>query len=120
MNSKTTLPISEARKKIFHIAKEVQKPDIYYTITQKGRPKAVIMSAEEFESWQETMEIMSDPELMAEIRQTKEDFEKGRMDKFTTWEEMQKQFGWKLADKPKKKYVSSNFQKKRAKKSRKN
>ena len=120
MNSKNTLPISEARKKIFLIAEEVQKPGTHYTLTQKGRPKAVIMSADEFESWQETIEIMSDPKLMEEIRQTKEDFEKGRMDKFITWEEMQKKLGWNLADNSGEKYVSNHFQKKRRKKSRKN
>jgi len=58
MNTKTTLPISEARGKNFSkIVDEIQKMGAYYTITDKGRPKAVIMSAEEFESWQETLEV---------------------------------------------------------------
>lgn len=35
MRIKTTIPISEARKKIFKIAEEVQKPDNYYTLTEK-------------------------------------------------------------------------------------
>lgn len=64
MNTQTTLSISEARKKIFKIAQEVQKPYIHYTLTEKGRPYAVIISADEFESWQETLEVMQDfPDL---------------------------------------------------------
>lgn len=50
MNTKTTVPISEARKNIFSIASEVQNPNVYYTLTERGRPKAVLISAEKFES----------------------------------------------------------------------
>ncbi len=56
MDVKTTLPISEARKKIFAIARAVQRPGTVYTFTEKGRPAAVMISAEEFESLIETIE----------------------------------------------------------------
>lgn len=78
MNTKTTVPISEARKNIFKIAEDVQKPDTYYTLTEKGRAKMVVMSADEFDSWQETMEIMANPRLMKEIHGARSDFEKGK------------------------------------------
>lgn len=45
----TTIPISEARKNIFSIAEEVQNPNVHYTLTERGRPKIVILSAEKFE-----------------------------------------------------------------------
>jgi PHD/YefM family antitoxin component YafN of YafNO toxin-antitoxin module len=38
-------------------------------ITKNGRPAAVLVSPEEFESWKETIEIVSSPDLMEEIRQ---------------------------------------------------
>lgn len=120
MRAKTTLSISEARKKIFQIADEVQKPSVYYTLTQNGRPKVVIMSAEEFESWQETMEIMADPELVAEIKQTEKDFEEGRMENFISWEEAKKELGYLLADKPKKSYVSRRPKQRSPERSKKN
>ena len=37
------------------------------TITYEGHPAGVLMSVEDFEGWQETMEIMSDPTQAAEI-----------------------------------------------------
>ena len=77
MNAKTTLSISEARKKIFKIADEVQKSDVHYTLTEKGKPKVVVMSADEFDSWQETIEIVHDRELMERIRSAEEEIEKG-------------------------------------------
>ncbi|MFZ5982694.1 MAG: type II toxin-antitoxin system Phd/YefM family antitoxin [Patescibacteria group bacterium] len=49
MKSKNTLSVSEGRKNIFSIIEEVQKPNIYYTLTERGKPKAVILSAEKFE-----------------------------------------------------------------------
>lgn len=78
MDTKTTLPISEARKKIFKIAKMVQKPSIRYTLTEKGRPKVVLMSADEFESWQETLEAIHDfPNLEKDIKKAEKEYRKG-------------------------------------------
>lgn len=50
MQYKHTLSISDARKNFFAIADEVQSPDVHYTLTERGRPKAVIVSADRFES----------------------------------------------------------------------
>lgn len=77
MNPKYTLPISEARKKIFEIAEEVQKPGRHYTLTEKGRPKAVILSMEQYDSLMEDMEILSDPRAMARIQKAEEEFDRG-------------------------------------------
>lgn len=86
MNIKTTIPISEARKKIFQIAEAVQQPDTFYTLTEHGRPKAVILSAEEFESWTETLEVISEiPNLAQDIKTAHDDYAQG---KFITLEEL--------------------------------
>jgi len=78
MDAKTTLPISEARKKIFKIAEKVQKPATYYTLTEKGRPKVVVLSADEFESWQETLEVMRIfPKLGKDIEKAEKEYKKG-------------------------------------------
>ncbi|PJA83895.1 MAG: hypothetical protein CO146_00300, partial [Candidatus Nealsonbacteria bacterium CG_4_9_14_3_um_filter_37_29] len=77
-DTKTTLPISEARKKIFKIAEKVQKPATYYTLTEKGRPKVVVLSADEFESWQETLEVMRIfPKLGKDIERAEKEYKKG-------------------------------------------
>jgi len=117
MNTQNTLSITNARKNIFELAEKVQKPGIHYTLTEKGCPKVVMMSADEFDSWQETMEIMSDPELMKEIKEAEKDFKKGN---YVTLEEILAKEGFVLADKSQKKYVSSCFKKGGAKKSGKN
>lgn len=89
MNMRTTLSITDARKNIFDIAEEVQKPSVYYTLTEKGKPKAVIMSAEEFESWQETLEVMQDfPDLKKDIAEVEKDIQSGAYKHYATLEEL--------------------------------
>ncbi len=79
MDIKTMLSISDARKKIFDITKDVQKPNRHYTLTDKGRPKAVIMSAEQYESWVETLEVMKDfPDLKKDITEAHREYRQGK------------------------------------------
>lgn len=96
MDTKTTLPISEARREIFKIAEKVQRPSTYYTLTEKGKPKVVVMSAEEFESWQETLEVNRYfPNLNKELKIAERDFKKG---KCATLEEVLSREGFVLAN----------------------
>jgi prevent-host-death family protein len=100
MDIKTILPISEARKKIFKIAKEVQKPSNYYTLTEKGRPKAVLMSAEEFESWRETMEVMREfPDLNKDIKKVDRAVKTGKYKKWETLDDIMAEYGYIVRDK---------------------
>ena len=46
----TTIPISRMRKDIFRVT-DAAKSGAYITITENGEAKAVLMSAEEFDSW---------------------------------------------------------------------
>jgi prevent-host-death family protein len=114
MNSKTTISISEARKRIFELAREVQKPDNYYTLTDKGRPRAVLMSVEQFESWQETLEVMREfPNLDKDAAQAMKEYKEGN---FITLEELLAKEGFVVADRNKKKYgISADSAKKSSK-----
>ncbi|MBU4298753.1 type II toxin-antitoxin system Phd/YefM family antitoxin [Patescibacteria group bacterium] len=117
MNTKTTLSITEARKKIFKIAKDIQKPSRYYTLTERGRPKVVLMSAEEFESWQETLEVMREfPDLDKDIAEVDRAVKSGEYKNWTTLEELLKEYGYILADKGKNKYNVSIKNKAKGKK----
>jgi len=101
--AKNIISITEARKRIFDIADEVQKPGVYYTFTENGRPKAVMMSIEEFESWQETIDVMKEiPDLKKDIKQVHKEYEQGN---YITLEELLAKEGYVLADKGNKKYA---------------
>ena len=73
MNIKTTLSATEVRNNFFEILDKVEQTNVPYTITRAGKPKAVIMNAEEYESWTETLDIMSDPETVKNIEESKKE-----------------------------------------------
>ena len=64
-----TLPLSEAKTKLSSLVDEVRDRDEEVTITRNGRPVAVLVSADEFDSWKETIAIRTDAAFMEEIRQ---------------------------------------------------
>ncbi|MCC6323507.1 type II toxin-antitoxin system Phd/YefM family antitoxin [Candidatus Nomurabacteria bacterium] len=119
INAKTTISISEARKHIFEIAEEVQVPHKVYTLTADGVPKAVIISAEEYESWTETMEVLRDcPDIFDRIAESVRAVKTGDWSNFVTLEELRKDLGIvdMVAEKPNKKYGIQNKNRKKSKK----
>ena len=62
------LPANVARANFYRILDEVTTHLRQFTITHRGKQQAVVMSAEEFASWQETLEIISDKKLLNSIR----------------------------------------------------
>jgi antitoxin YefM len=74
----STIPASRARKELFEIIERVQKPATpYVRLTVNGEGRAIIMSESEWESWQETVAIMSDPKAMEGIRRAEQQIERG-------------------------------------------
>ena len=88
MNSKNIISITEARKNLFNIVQDVNTPDTSYILTERGRAKAIIMSVEEFEGWQETMELLyAYPNLPEELKEAKAQIKRGE---FITLDELKK------------------------------
>jgi prevent-host-death family protein len=63
-----TLSVSEAKMKLSALIESVKNTDEEVLITKNGSPAAVLISPDEYESWQETLAIRSDKELTAEIQ----------------------------------------------------
>src|SRR5881409_887412 len=63
-----TLPLAEAKAKLSRLVDRVAETDEEILITRNGRPAAVLVSPDEYESWKETRAVQSDRELMQEIR----------------------------------------------------
>ena len=80
------IPLSEVKMKLSQLVEEVSSLDEEITITRNGKPVAIIVSPDEFDSWQETLAIRADADLMAEIRRGLEAIKKRR--KLYTLEEL--------------------------------
>lgn len=66
-----TLGISEARSRFAQLVDQVNEGFERLFITKNGRAKAVLISAEEFESWIETIASYQDPETMKRNKELK-------------------------------------------------
>jgi len=117
MDQTTTISITEARKKLFQIAKEVQTPGRSYTLTEKGKPKVIIMSLEEFESWKETIEVaMEFPDLKKNMEETEKAIKTGEYKNWTTLEDLLGREGFVFHDKSSNKYEVSSSGKTKSRK----
>lgn len=104
---------TDARKNFFALLEKVKKTPQPVNITVNGIPEAVMMGKEDYDAWMETIDILSDPELMASIRQGEKDIKAGR---YKSWDKVKKELGLEddyiLADKGKKTYVSDTTKQK--------
>ena len=64
----TTLSVSEAKMKLSALTDSVNTTHEEVVITKNGKPVAVLVSLDEFESWRETMRIRFDADFMKEIK----------------------------------------------------
>lgn len=63
-----TLSLSEVKAGLSGLVEEVERRDEEVVITRNGRPAAVLVSPEEYDSWKETRALRADRDLMREIR----------------------------------------------------
>jgi prevent-host-death family protein len=66
--SDVVLPLAEIKKHLSEIVDGVEDRHDRVVLTRHGRPAAVIISPDELESLEETLELLSDPRAMREIR----------------------------------------------------
>lgn len=79
----TTLTVTEAKAKFLKLIRDSDRRLERFIITKNGKPVAVIMNADEFEGWLETLEILSNKKALKEIQQAKEELEKGKSKSFS-------------------------------------
>ena len=85
---RTTYTATEARKQWYQLLRQASKPGGKVTITLSGHEHVVLMSQEEWESWMETLEVMSDPQLVKDINEAK------KSKHGTPLEDVIKELGW--------------------------
>lgn len=69
--------VTVLRPKLIEYLNRVNRLGQQYIVTKNGKPSAVILSFDEWESWKETIEILSNPAAMRRIRKSKNYFDRG-------------------------------------------
>ncbi|MBI5200662.1 MAG: type II toxin-antitoxin system Phd/YefM family antitoxin [Elusimicrobia bacterium] len=72
------LASTAARKKFLSIVRDAGATFSRYVITHRGRPEAVVMSAEEFEGWLESLEIAASSSWRKALAQARREEKSGR------------------------------------------
>lgn len=73
------VPFTDARATLSDLLDLVEHEQEHVVITRKGKPVAIVMSVAEWESWEKTIDVLSDPEAMEALRASEEDVKAGRL-----------------------------------------
>lgn len=76
--STVTISLTELRPKLPEILNELKKSFDRCVITRRGRPEAIVLSEEDYESLLETLDILSDRKLLREIRKAQDELRAGK------------------------------------------
>lgn len=79
----TVLPISKVRRDIFGVT-DAARDGAYITITEHGEAKAVLMSAEEFDSWKETLAVTHEfPDIERDLASARRAIQSGAYKRYS-------------------------------------
>ena len=73
-----TTSLADAKDRLSEIIKSAQETHERFVITKNGKPAVVLISVDDLESLEETLEILSDPKLVAAIRRGRSEAAKGQ------------------------------------------
>jgi len=65
-----TLSLSEVKARLPELVAGVQEREEEVVVTKNGRPAAILVNVEEYERLKETLDVLSDPNLMQQIQQS--------------------------------------------------
>jgi len=80
------LPISEVKARLPELVTGVAEREEEVIVTRNGKPAAMLVSYAEYERLKETLDVLSDPDLMRQIRESEAHFRSGK--KSLTFEEV--------------------------------
>ena len=84
------VPITEVRDALTSLPEKLSETHETVTVTRRGKPVLAILPWEEYEALVETLEIMSDEDLMASLRQGIKELKQGKL---IPWEQAKRKLG---------------------------
>lgn len=74
-----TLPLAQIKAHLSEIVDRVENEHDRVVLTRNGRPAAVIISPEDLEALEDTLELLSDPKAVKEIGKAREEIARGQL-----------------------------------------
>ena len=73
-----TISVTEAKNTLSELTRKIAELGQTVTITKRGKPYVVMVSADEYENIMETVEILSDADAVAAIQKGRQEIKTGR------------------------------------------
>ena len=73
-----TIPFTEAKAHLSDLVDRTSREHERFVVTRHGRPAAVLLSPEDLESLEETVDILQDQALLASIRKSRREAAAGK------------------------------------------
>jgi len=83
MTSSVHVPLADVKNRLSEVVDRLEREHGRIVITKHGRPAAVMLSVEDLQSLEETLEILSDPALMRSIRRAEREAASGKAVRLT-------------------------------------
>ena len=78
-----TVSLKELRPELSHVIEQIDRKLDRFVITRRGKPVAVLLSSDDYDSLMKTLDILADPKAMAGLRKGEADLRKGRTRSWT-------------------------------------
>lgn len=73
------LPLADVKNRLSEVVERLEREHGRVVITKHGRPAAVVLSIEDLEGLEETLELLSDPRAMRRIRKAQAEIAAGEV-----------------------------------------
>jgi len=73
------IPVTQAKKELLAIVKEMAEEDITVAVTKNGVPVSVLMSADRYEGLLETIAILADRSVVKALVRSSKEFQTGKV-----------------------------------------
>ena len=83
MGAVDRLPLADVKNRLSEVVEQVEVEHARVTITKHGRPAAVLISADDLESLEETLALLSDPAVLSQIRMSRDELATGQREVMT-------------------------------------
>ena len=74
-----SMTVTEAKAHLLEIIRKADESMQHIIISKNGKPKAIIMSIDEYEGWLETLEIISDKAAIKDIEEARKELKEGKV-----------------------------------------
>ena len=85
-----SVPFTEARARLSDLLDLVESKREHVVISRSGKDAGMLISVDEYDSLIETIEVLSDDELMADLAASEEDVKAGRV---FPWDQVKRELG---------------------------